>query len=398
MSIEQIKKKINTIPYAILVFIFSVIYRLPSLGYDFLNNDLFLWMKRSYGFGSALTSFNFKETLVTYHPGVTLLWIQFVGNKLYTVFDSLKYKGSLNHFEIFLKTNYFQNLVLVFVTAFLVSFIYLALKSLIGKRLSLIVVILLMFEPFAIALSRTVHLDYISALFVALTLIFIYKSILQKDTSRIIKIKKFKVPVNTILSGLFLGLALLTKSSGLILIPFVMLLKVPDLIRTRSVRNLKYPFFIFLIAFITFILWWPSMWVNPIETINQYIFKGIKGVALEEGHSHIWFGRETLDPGPLFYPLAIASRLTPILVFLFLGGVIYLLKNKKKLDKELFNFVKYNYLFIFLYLIVITLSTKKLDRYFFPILVPFIITAVYYLPRIINMKKDYRYINIYNCF
>ena len=99
------------IPTEVYLFLIAFLYRLPSLGYDFINNDAFHWKERGYEFGSALVSFDFAKTAVTYHPGVTLLWSQFLANKIYSLLDSFIYHGSISSHIEFLINHAIQKII-----------------------------------------------------------------------------------------------------------------------------------------------------------------------------------------------------------------------------------------------------------------------------------------------
>src|SRR3989344_3755874 len=224
----QVIKKIKNLPTSLYIFLFAFLYRLPSLGIDFINNDAFLWKSRSYEFGKALMSLDFAGTAVTYHPGISLF--------------------------MFISCLYFY-----------------------------------------IAFSKDGSIN--------------------------------KTGKEAILSGVFMGLAALTKSSALFLIPFYALGYL--ILRKFDFSEIKKLLIVYLFFILSFFAFWPAMWVNPVGSISLYLFKGVEGVALEEGHGHIWFGIETLDPGPLFFPLVFATRYSMFIVLMFIFGFYFSIKNYK---------------------------------------------------------------------
>ena len=131
-------KKLNKNSF--FIFLFAFLYRLPSLGVDFINNDAFLWKERSYAFGQALLSFDFASTAATYHPGVTLLWSQFFAIKFYSLLDAVFYKGTLSPNAEFIVNHTIQKSVLVFFTSILTVIIFKQLKMIFKERASILIV------------------------------------------------------------------------------------------------------------------------------------------------------------------------------------------------------------------------------------------------------------------
>ena len=405
----KIKNIINKIPVELLVFLLAFLIRLPTLGRDIINNDAFLWKERGYNFGQALINLDFANTAVTYHPGVTFLYNLFIANKVFSLLNKIYYHGSLNTYELFLVNHQIQKIVLVFTTSILLALIYFFLKRITGKRVALLSVLLLIFEPFFIGLGRVVHTDALLSLFMFLAIITYYLSLsiesvnYEKDNwvkkglyRKLItifpnKIRKFLYLYRYIfVTSLFTGFALLTKSSALYLFGLYGLLLLHFLfVKSRKQSRIYYIkryLMVVLLSAITFIIFWPAMWVIPMATLKYYLFKGVKGVALEEGHKQIWFGKETLNPGFWYYPVVIVARYTPFLVVTFLISIIYFVKNFKKENKNLRLFLSYILIFIFSYLAMLIIVSKKLDRYLLPVMFGMVIMSSYFLISILRNK------------
>ena len=128
------------------------------------------------------------------------------------------------------------------------------------------------------------------------------------------------------------------------------------------------------------------MWVNPIGSLNLYL-QGIKGIGIEEGHKHFWFGKETLDPGAIFYPIVLISRYSPLLLGLLALGIYSYIKKKKNIASSVLDLVGVMLSFIFLYLLMMTIASKKLDRYSLPIIFPMALISSYYIPKLVSSRK-----------
>ena len=110
-------------------------------------------------------------------------------------------------------------------------------------------------------------------------------------------------------SGIFFGLALLTKTTALLFLPIIFVLYVYH-------HKIGKKFILELGSFaltivLTYFIVWPAMWVAPIDTLT-YVVKGV--VVGTDDHSQIYFGNLVNDPGPLYYLLVLLIK-TPIYIF-----------------------------------------------------------------------------------
>ncbi len=366
----------------VIVFLFALLYRMPSLGLDFVNNDDHHWKTRGYAFSTAISNLDFAGTAVTYHPGITLLWSQFSAIKTYGILNRAGYTPQSFGLTEFLMNHVIQNTYVVIFTSILIAFLYVGLKNIMGRKAAIFAILVLCLEPFFTALSRTIHLDSLMSLLMFNGFVYYYLSLENKS---------IRFDRNTLLSGIFTGLALLTKSAALYLIPFYLLISLYCYFKSKERTVFFKLTYLYTFSLLVFFLAWPAMWVNPIETIQLYLFRGVQGVAIEEGHEHIWFGQKVQDPGWTFYPLVVLSRYSTVLVLSFFFGIIYFLNKFKRniIDQNLKEFVILNLIYFIGFILMISLTSKKLDRYALPLIFPMIIVAVYYLPSVIqhNFKK-----------
>ena len=416
----------------LVIFLVFILFRLKDLGIDIINSDAFWWKTRTYNFGNAISSFDFAGTAQTYHPGVTLLWINYVAVKIFSILNKFLFLNTLSERELFFVNHIIQKSFLVVILAILVTIIYIQLKKLFGTRFSIIFFILLTFTPFFVALTRVLHTDAI----LTLTMFLSFLSLLNYY-------KTFK-KINLILSGFWLGLAVLTKSNSLIFIPFVLFViifeklittnnshpkfilesilsaisnftsaipkstsaisnftsvtpkstsaipkstfVIPNLIGNpaKSPKPILQPILLlFSTTIITFIAFWPAMWVAPIQTLTKYLF-GITEVGVSNGHIHYFMDQFTSNPGVLYYPLALLARVDEILMILFLLGVVWYLKYKSKLKNR---YVFYSLTFIVFYILVLSFPSKKLDRYILPTFPYIVFIATFFVTSISKKLK-----------
>ena len=169
------------------------------------------------------------------------------------------------------------------------------------------------------------------------------------------------------LAGAFAGLAFLSKSPGLFLTGFaVVVLFLAVVTRRLSFkRSLLYFLLFVIIHWALFILLYPAMWVQPIETLG-----GIFGLASFLGANAVrptfFDGQYQLNHGANFYPLALAFRLTPVLVFGLIAAVIgIVIAAWKRSDRQTFGVIVL-LIGAALFIALITPAAKKYDRYMLP--------------------------------
>ncbi len=380
----------------ILVFVFSVLIRIPSLGHDNFNTDVWRWKARSYDFGSGVFSGNFEATLQKYHPGVTLMWAGSAGAKITNLWAS--HKGiSLTAGDdvgVIFHLDFVQKFLVVLTISLTTSFLFYALKKALNLRYAVLAVLLLSLEPFYLGLTRMFHLEGMVSTFMLASVVWMHYYFLD------IKNKK-----RLIISGVFAGFALLTKTSALFLVPFYglssfmylfrngkykLLLKERPVINFshffRLVKDFSVVFFPWLLVSISvFFVFWPAMWVIPFKVI-QTLYAGIADIGVEGDHIQFYFGELIEDPGPSFYFVVLGLRSSIYLLIGFIGALI----TRRKMSDNERSFFDFLFIFIFFYFIQLTLPTKKLDRYILPAFsVISLISSLFFIWILdrINLKK-----------
>lgn len=330
--------------------------RLPRLGSDIVNSDSPMWHNRSKAFMEALAAHDFAGTYQKYHPGVTLTWIAGLAFDYARNSWNLDSQHNFANFEIY---HYTAKIFLVFEQLGLSLIAIYLLAKIFDFNKALLIVSLLSLEPFFVANSRLLHLDSLFTLYLFNGLLLAY-----------LAIKEFS-PARAIFAGFFLAAAFLTKSIGVLALPFIFIYGM----RERGFLALG----ILTAAFtLSTVLMFPAMWVQPVQTLTR-MFTESREVAFDKGHNHIFFGRETDNPGPFFYPFVLLLRLSPL--FLFAPVIFYL--NKKSQNSQALTFLG---LFYLVYFIFMTVAPKKLDRY---MLTLFPIFAIWLVLGIQSISKKY---------
>lgn len=367
--LSKIKAFFSKFKYELVVFLVFVLVRLPSLGHDNFNTDVWRWKARSYDFGNGVFLRQFANTLQKYHPGVTLMWVSGIGAKInnaYSVARGISLSAD-NNINIIFQLDFIQKFLIVCTIGIALSFIFYVLRNVFGLKYAIVSIFLLSFEPFYLALTRVIHLEGLVSTFMLASVVWLYYYFLND--------RNYK---RLIISGLFAGFSVLTKTSAIFLIPFcglstaLFFLKGKQDERVNNEKKIKNVlvsifrvFFIwFGVLLVTFFVFWPAMWVEPLK-VFQTLYEGIASVGVEGDHIQYYFGRLVEDPGPSFYFVVLGFRSSIYLLVGFVGSLII----RKKLPVNLRRFMDYLLIFVFFYFIQLTLPSKKLDRYILPELV-----------------------------
>ena len=342
------------------VFIFFVLSRLPSLGHEIFNTDVWKWKSRIFDFGQGIFTLNFEQTLQRYHPGVSLMWLGSIGVKL----NSFYYKIVLgmnppdNDVSAIFTLHFFQKLVIVLAIGLTLASIFYVLRMLFSKTYALIFIVLLTLEPFYIALTRVIHLEGLMSTFMLASFVWLYYYL--------------SAPKNKTLyiSAFFAALAVLTKTSALFLVlytPLIMFLNIylGSRLFGKSIRLSLWSFTKWLLAsLIIYVVLWPALWVMPADVLAS-LGSGIFETGIEEGHVQFYFGKLVQDPGITFYPVVFLARSSFYLIVGLLGA-FFVYKKSYFISKR---FLLYVFLFVFFYGLEMSLPSKKLDRYLLPAIV-----------------------------
>jgi hypothetical protein len=203
------------------------------------------------------------------------------------------------------------------------------------------------------------------------------------------------------------GLAWLTKSPSLFLVPFIGLICLFEFGRRlytarqwrwRDAWQSGWPMLAWVgVGSAIFVILWPSMWVNPASTL-QRIFNEANTYASEGHASDVFFDGRVITGdlgrpyypekylkhyyyplsyiGRRFYPLVYLWRATPVvLVGLGLAGIGFILRRKVPDERYARWTAVLLVLMAILFTIFMTMGSKKFDRYLLPVFAPLDLVA-----------------------
>jgi 4-amino-4-deoxy-L-arabinose transferase-like glycosyltransferase len=361
---------------ALLVGALALLPRTLDLADFFTIDEPYHWIGRVQRFSEALREGNWAATNQTGHPGVTTMWLGALGQWLGEqrgVYDPGWAGGGAEYLAAL-------RLPLAVVNSLAVVLGFLLLRRLLRPSVAFLGALLWATSPFLIAHSRLLHLDALLTSFMTLSVLCLLVALNDKGRPTTDERQRTKdggrrtedegsrtenpeprtqnpeprtdepraavteeppyitpSPLHpftlspayllVIASGIFAGLALLTKAPSLILLPFIGLILILDfgfwILDNRS-RRLAFQHLRSKIqnSLLVYLLWlgvaalvvfagWPAMWVDPGGAIGG-ILDEVRRNGGEPHHSGNYFlGQPVADPGPLFYPAVVLWRTAP---------------------------------------------------------------------------------------
>ena len=373
------------LPTVLLVFFLAL--RLPALG-RFVTTDEALWLRRSANFYVAISNGEWEKTYQSPHPGaITLLagaagfWLEFpeyshIGTE--EVHDSRLLQFIQNRGINPMQVLAAGRLVLVLIQAAVFIAAWPFARRLLGIPAAATGMALLALDPFSIAHQRLLHLDGLLASFMLLAVLAYLDYYRDRRWQSLL------------ISGLATGLAWLTKTPSLFLLPAMFAVSVFywwNKLGEKQKRRLPpwAPLIIWLATamVIVFILF-PALWSDPIGIPAQMVNYAL-GSAEGEYSGPIFFNGVVYPNGDLgaagwiFYPLVLLWRSTP-LVLVGLGLAIWAWFAKRPNGQDIEteeNFPALQWLLVFSigFIFFMTIAGKKFDRYLLPALPPLILAA-----------------------
>ncbi|MDM8527194.1 glycosyltransferase family 39 protein [Anaerolineales bacterium HSG24] len=401
----------------------ALLVRLPNLTSFLTADEARSWYGRSIIFLDALSRGDWANTApsseVAYlenlslspAPGVTTMWAGAIG----LLIEYIR-QGMPMPLTEFLQTIPFDPLdpsilIPLRLPGLLMATIAVGLtfwwsRPLIGSMGALLVASLIALDPFHLALSRVLGHDALVATFMWLSLLTFLRHQTQK-ISKTFRVLNFK---HLILSGLFGGLAVLSKYPALFLGAFVGLMLLMRYLSRASFQPtadkmsaLGYVIRDLLIwscaLLIPIIFIWPAMWVDPIMLPFDIISDALRASGNAHQKGSFFLNQPVPDPGPLYYLLVAIFRTSPVVIIGLLGlPLIFWQCNEAKkinasrgdaevqrkgspaqvvmaesgmqgLQSELCppSNVMALLMYILLYTLLVTYGGKKQDRYLLPI-------------------------------
>jgi 4-amino-4-deoxy-L-arabinose transferase-like glycosyltransferase len=373
---------------ALVIFLGAAIVIPRISGLDrVVSPDEKRWLTHSANFYKALTSGELDQTYQIEHPGVTVMWVGMLSYLWRYPTYPQEVPGQIDwhrqEVASFLQTRGHPPLEMLATSHFLMALtitLVLVVASwwavrLVGIGATCLGFLLIAADPFHIALSRLLHLDGLASSLMLLSVLTLLCYVYRGGRK-----------VDLLISGAAAGLATLTRSPGLFLVPFSGLVLLVELVTKRHQQRLtsadwrRAASALALwgsVALAVFVLLWPAMWVEPLYTVRRVLRAAI-GYAVSGHEDPLYFNGKIFegDPGWQFYPVTYLWRTTPsVLVGLSLAAVGALFPRSGWLPREQRRPLAAMLLFAVLFTAFMSLGAKKFDRYVLPIYPPLALIA-----------------------
>ena len=332
----------------------ALVPRLAALD-AYVTIDESRWVQRSADFYALLAQRDPEDTFIIGHPGVTTMWTALLGMGPER---ALAFSFRAGRADATLRDGYFGALLAARVPFAVLAAAGVAAATLLGWRLlgpgpALVGGTLLALEPFLVAHGRVVHLDSALTTYTAVCLL-----------AALVFWHGGGGPGYLVLSGAAAGLAFLTKAPSVFVLGFVPLVAVAGW-RGRRPRAWARPALLLLVwvlvAAAVALALWPALRADPVGTLLK-MAQFTERVGGGE-HDNFFLGSPLEDPGPLFYPLALLFRLSPLTL---LGLALvpacwrWLVSDQRR---PALTFGAYCLGFA----LMMSVAPKKFDRYLLPI-------------------------------
>ena len=379
MSSVRSPRRILSPTFALLCLAIFLLALLPRLGAldRYVTPDELRWVDRSIRFSTALSQGDFSSTIQSGHPGVITMWLGSLGIRLghtlpaaLPAFDPQNAEVARN-LATYLAA---ARLPVIFAVAINLVVLFVLLSQLVDRRAAFLAAGLVALDPFAVALGSILHVD-------ALMLTFSLNSL----AALALALQRARSTRWLIFSGALAGLAMLSKSPAAILsVATFIVIGVDTLRQRRSIGHMVRALLTWgLSAAAIFFLLYPAMWVAPLKTILR--MRTTAENFSETAHAVNFFnGSNARDPGLLFYPAVIAFRSSPVLWLGLIASVIMFARARSEAAKRLRATAWIYGVFALVFIGVITLGAKKLDRYVLPALESLLIVSAFGLAFVIE--------------
>ncbi len=336
----------------------ALLFLLPrglDLGLFVTHDEAEFWLRRSKLFLQALQAGDPAGTAITPHPGVTTMWLGAIGM---SVREGLLRAGILptDSFALLLASARLA-VVLMHTAILLVAFAL--LRRLIWLPIAVLAAVFWATDPFFVAYSRLLHVDALLSSGVLFSLLAL-ASWLHSPLHR---------PHWLALAAAGAAFAVLSKSPGLILVPFSLL--VIGAVRWQERCGRQWLWQAGSDALIwggvylgVLLLLYPALWAAPMQVLE--LFKvGVTAEGIQPHQTGNFFlGQRTDVPGLLHYPVAIALRLTPLTM---LGVLLLPVVWRQPVVRPARPTLLLLIVFVVLFVLAMSLFAKQFNRYILPV-------------------------------
>ena len=369
------------VPLGARLMLFALGIFVLALAPRMLARDLFptsdedSWMRRAGGFTFGLVNNQLGRTYQNGHPGVTTMWIGLLSQG---PDGALQFADRVHGLRFVAQVpGYMDGLAqarigFAVLGALAAAGSVLLVLRLFGPGPALLTGVALSAEPFLVANQQLVHVDGPLVAFTTLAML-----------AALVRWTAGGGFGTLLLAGAATGLALLSKTPALFLVPYVALLALGttawNLLGARPagfVAALRRPLLDLTIwgavASLIFVALWPAFWaLGPSEVLSRIVdFTRETGGQADEVGS-FFLGQVGADPGPFYYPVSTLFRLSPYATLgLVLAAILVWRMTPGARQRAAWLLV-----FVAGFSLMMTLGPKKFDRYLLPVFPALVVLA-----------------------
>ncbi len=359
------------------LFLIALLLRLLAVGHP-IEVDSFHWLHEGADFLRSLLTGDLSATYGGAHPGVTSMWL--VGIGLALEHTALRLLGQTDQALLpwlndLLATPYpglahyiWARIIFAPVTAGLLVIIYRLGARAFDRRIATLAAVLLLFEPYYLAHARVIVPDALASSFVLLAMLAMLAH-LRRNHAR-----------DLLLSGFFLGLAVMSKLSTIVAGPLMAVwLLAQEITAPWAERRgigglLRALLLLTLSTLLTAWAIWPALWITPGPTLARW-WADLTGQELGSRLS-FFLGKRTFDPGPLFYPVVLLFRASPVTLLGALAALgIGITRRREGIGHGRSALALAS--FTITLMLALSLDAAKIDRYLLPALPPLAFVAAW---------------------
>jgi 4-amino-4-deoxy-L-arabinose transferase-like glycosyltransferase len=399
--------------WLLILFVIALAPRALALG-SYVTPDEPNWVFRTLNFGAALARGDWAATAQTSHPGVTTMWLGSLGIAAQRVVEpartaeAIGWLSKIDHLspenvEAFKRIGVFLDwarLPVIVVNALGVAGVFLLARRAFNQTTALVAAFLLALDPFVAGLQGLLHVDGLLTTFTILSLLSLLIATARPQSAQANSHPAFFIPHPSslilhpssfacfALSGALAGLALLSKSPALFLLPFTLLVVLAAVLARRlSARQAFLGLVVFFILhFAVFIVLYPAMWTDAASALGS-MFEGAAYHAATATRPTFFDGQAELNHGFAYYPLALAFRLSPVtLLGLILAAYFLVTRNRHSHIHQLTLQTLTLLLFSVLFILFLSPAAKKFDRYLLPAIASLIIVGAWGISRLAEQR------------
>lgn len=342
--------------------------------------DETLWIGRSANFLNAIVHADWELTYQMAHPGVMTMWAGALGFAVVLpefarlhpeqvspsalVHDPLREVGA-DPLQILIALRIAKLIMQTIV--FLIGVWF--LRRLFGGHVAFFSGLMIALEPFLIGHDRLLHIDGLFAASAFTATLAIALAARERSSLRL-----------WVVAGVLSAIAWLSRTPGLMLVPVAGLAIVASawiehrrslrcLLTWAVARAMIVRFTVFSIALVLFsVILWPALWAAPQATFAAIVAFSENAAVVGHETTQVFNGDVVKgDPGPWYYPVTLAWRLSPLTVagvVLFLA-LLLVARRMVVRDREGLPLLIIGG-FGAVYFLGMTLAAKKFDRYILP--------------------------------